>query len=62
MMVLFVMLVMMMLVVVLAVRYVHEVVKRWSLLFVWHNVFDESDADVLAEGILDLSVGNILVA
>ena len=59
-MVVLMVLVMMVLVVVLAG--VQECVVVHLLLAVWHQVFDESDADVLAERVLNLRVGDILVA
>lgn len=40
---------------------VKVVINRWSLLL-WLNVLDESDTDVIPEGVLDLSVGDITFA
>lgn len=49
MLVMLLMVLLMVLVVVLFSLQVYEVVQIWSLFVGWHHVFDESDADVLAE-------------
>lgn len=40
---------------------VKVVIDRWALLH-WLDVLDESDADVVPDGLLDLGVGDVLVA
>lgn len=62
MMVLLVVLVVMVFVVVLASLEVQQIVVIWSLFVVWHDILDESDSNVLAKGVLNLSVGDFLVA
>jgi len=60
MFVLFLMVLLMVLMMMLSALQELEIIH--ALLVGWHHVLDESDTNVLTEGVLDLCVGDILIA